>query len=221
MSIKNLHNSLVQHVKGQSGNITVNLGGIKAVITGKDAIGHLIQEWLFTWSNSHGYNILPNPSTQSFPDYTLNGESLEIKNFNYDATPAFDVADAYQYIETIDKDIEKIYADYLIFGYTLDASGNLTIKDIWLKKIWEIIGKSPTNFVTSQIRRDKKNPMNSRLQKFRPYNFKNTNPHFSNPKDFLKEVQNLLLHLPATQKQYNNWLSTINSAHIKKFGRPL
>lgn len=28
--------------------------------------------------------------------------------------------------------------DYLIFGYDMDDNGNVTIKDLWLKKVWQI-----------------------------------------------------------------------------------
>lgn len=40
-----------------------------------------------------------------------------------------------------DEIIHKPYmldVDYLIFGYDMDDNGNVTIKDLWLKKVWQI-----------------------------------------------------------------------------------
>ncbi|EJU74017.1 ngoBV restriction endonuclease family protein [Neisseria meningitidis NM2657] len=71
------------------------------------------------------------------PDFFLNKkdrsrELLEVKAFNRNAGPGFDIADFKMYS---DKIIHKPYmldVDYLIFGYDMDDNGNVTIKDLWL-----------------------------------------------------------------------------------------
>ncbi len=222
------------------GKITVSLAGIDSIIKGKDAIGHLMQEWFFSWCEENNYKVIQNPSTQKFPDYFLDKVNnpkgmLEIKNFHYDKSPAFDVADFYAFIETLPNEIEKLYADYIVFGYRLDKNGSLNIPKVWKMKIWELVGRSRENNVTCQIRNKQcsqkgnkvlKNgniDVKGRIQKFRPYNFKSasTKNRFDGPVPFLEALQNLIDHHHNTKDDYSNWLSEVRTAHELKFGQKL
>ena len=49
----------------------------------------------------------------------------------------FDIANFESYCKSLSENPERLYADYLIIGYELKKA-KLTIKDVWLKKIWEI-----------------------------------------------------------------------------------
>jgi hypothetical protein len=222
--VERLYQKLCSDVQGKTGHVTISLAGVTVNLTGRDAIGHLVQEWLFSWCNSNGFSLTKNAKTQTFPDYFIGvpPQPLEIKNFNFDANPAFDVADFYAFIETLPDNIEKLYADYIIFGYCLNqTTGALSIPKIWKFKIWELVGKSPTNFINCQIRGDNGN---KRIQKLRPRNFKNpeTDSKFQNPLEFLTELQKLLNHNDATRNEgYSNWLDKVKDAHIKKYEKPL
>ncbi len=226
--------------KSIKGEITVDLASVKCTISGKDAIGHLIQEWFFEWCKRNTFKVIPNSHTQQFPDYYLDFEGnekgmLEIKNFNYEASPAFDVADFYAFVETITSDIHKLYADYIVFGYSLSSNGELKIPKVWKLKIWEITGVSADNHVTCQIRgkkcqkeKDKKLAddnidMKGRIQKFRPYNFKDSGNKnkFKSPLEFLNAVQLLLSHNNHTKADYADWLDKVKKSHIEKYGNPL
>lgn len=205
----------------QVGEIVVKLANVRCKIKGKDAIGHLVQEWFFEWCKKHKYKVLANAKTQSFPDYFINlpkgGQSmLEIKNFNIDASPAFDVADFYAFVENLPDEVHKLDADYIIFGYKLDSKGNLTIPKLWKKKIWQIVGRSPTNYITCQIRGANKD--NPRIQKFRPYNFKiEDSPNgFNSPIEFLQAIQKLLSKHKVTKSTYKNWYSSIVESPLFK-----
>ena len=99
--VSTLHQALLASLKSgvEVGNIKVNLAGVECTITGKDAIGHLMQEWFFCWCEKNNFKVLPNPQTQKFPDYLLGHLDnpkgmLEIKNNNInlsvDKFPLFD-----------------------------------------------------------------------------------------------------------------------------------
>lgn len=222
------------------GSIVVDLAGVSCKITGKDAVGHLVQEWFLEWCNKNDFNIVANSHTQAFPDYFLGKEGntdgmLEIKNFNFSASPSFDVADFYAFIETLENDIHKLYADYIVFGYELNEKGELIVPKIWKLKIWEITGKSDDNHITCQIRGKKcqvpenkklsiKNiDLKGRIQKFRPYNFKLAKPNnkFNSPLEFLTAVQMLLSCNELTRKEYSSWLEKIKKSHKEKYKRDL
>jgi type II restriction enzyme len=62
---------------------------------------------------------------------------LEVKTFDDNANPAFDLANFDAYCLSVSQMPFRADADYLIFSYKLN-NGVLSIKQIWLKKIWEI-----------------------------------------------------------------------------------
>lgn len=78
---------------------------------------------------------------------------LEIKTFNSQATPAFDIANFESYCESVSNMPSRAESDYLIFSY-LSINGRLSIKDIWLKKIWEMTSSSSRGALKTQIKRD-------------------------------------------------------------------
>lgn len=89
------------------GNFTVNLSSANVV-------GNIIQEWLEGWLKKNEVEYSPNPNTQMPPDIYLNpndkeNDLLEVKAFNYKASPGFDIADfnAYQH--------EIISEPYMLF----------------------------------------------------------------------------------------------------------
>ena len=83
-------------IREQIGRIEIILGGISAKYNGKDAIGDLLQEWLGEWLKQKNFYFRTRANTQEFPDFLLAKDDksgfLEIKTFNADATPAFDIA---------------------------------------------------------------------------------------------------------------------------------
>jgi hypothetical protein len=216
--------------KSGAGYIEVNLASVTCRIRGKDAVGHLVQEWLYSWCCENDFRVERNASTQSFPDYyVLNSEGqkdfLEIKNFNLDASPAFDVADFYAFIESLPNEIEKLYADYLVFGYRLSSEGTLSIPKVWKLKIWELVGRSSENFVTCQIRgkrMEKGIDVAGRTQKLRPRNIKvlGGSGAFVSASQFLIALQELLnTNRNTREADYGTWLMKVRDAHVQKYGR--
>lgn len=127
-----------------SGNITFKFGGIDITVKEKDVVGNIIQSWMKEWLDQNSIEYAVRDNLQMPPDFYLDPNNkehslLEVKAFNYDAPPGFDIADFKMYAREILTKPYFLNTDYLIFGYKMDkATGDITIKDIWLKKVWEI-----------------------------------------------------------------------------------
>ncbi|MEA1989423.1 MAG: NgoBV family restriction endonuclease [Pseudomonadota bacterium] len=127
-------------------------------IEGKDGLGGLIEEWFGVWAQNQGFNII-NPkklgSSQEFPDYYVGQDEglLEVKAFDGDAGPNFDLANFEAYCKSLSENPERIKSDYLIFSYRLNGS-DLTIDRIWLKKIWQITCASERWPLKTQTKKD-------------------------------------------------------------------
>lgn len=132
----------------QTGNIQFSLGEVSIVVKHRDVVGNIMQEWLEGWLKKNGIEYLANPNTQMPPDLYLDPEDithnlLEVKAFNYEATPAFDIADPVAYLQELERHPYMLNSYYIIFGYVMDEStGTVIIKDMWLKYVWEITAPS-------------------------------------------------------------------------------
>lgn len=169
------------------GFITFTLNNINVIIDTTDTVGVTLQSWLKQYFLANNIYFRENSNSQEFPDFYLgnsnNSNLLEIKAFNYFITPAFDIANFDSYCDLV---VEKPYildVDYLIFGYNMDVNGKITIIDIWLKKIWEIAGKSKKYPLKVQEKR-------GMIYNIRPNtDFKNYNlTPFNSKKDFIKAL---------------------------------
>lgn len=150
VSAEQLYKKLVNDYKlvGQTGRITFTLKDITVKIETKDTVGNLIQEWLKEWMKSEKIDFEENPQSQTFPDIFLDTTDykkglLEIKTFDFDRGPGFDLANFDSYSNSLLTNAYRIDSDYLILAYQMTGS-EITIKNVWLKKIWELAGGSST-----------------------------------------------------------------------------
>jgi len=126
------------------GTINVSLGDISFTLINKDLIGSVIESWFNKWVILNNIVVKKNMDSQAFPDYYVGQENdfLELKCFDADRRPSFDIADFENYYEIVNENSELslkyLDCDYLIFGYTMTSTGEIIISDIFLKKIWEI-----------------------------------------------------------------------------------
>ena len=190
---------------GAHGIINFNLKGTSINIKTTDSVGITLQLWLGKFMSENNICFREAKNTQVFPDYKLSPEDdkqlLEIKAFNYNSSPNFDIANFNSYCDSL---IEKPYnldADYLIFGYTMNNS-KVTIEDLWLKKIWEISGKSQKWPLRLQVKRGM--IYNIRPVKWYSKHAKSTNP-FKNKKEFIDAIYQTLLQYSQTKNNYKNW----------------
>lgn len=208
---KRMYESLSVEVgSGLVGKITFKMNMIEFEINSKDGIGGHIQEWLEKWMkyNAVSYSIPSN--SQSFPDFFLHNlydnkiSLLEIKSFDMDAGANFDIANFQSYCQSLASNPERIYSDYLIFGYILDE-GKLIIKNVWLKKIWEICCPSERFPLKTQVKRDV-------IYNIRPASWYAANPTykpFKTKDDFVKALYD-------TEEIYLNKVSENKHVYLVK-----
>lgn len=145
------------HILELEGEIKFYLGNVDIIVKQKDVVGNIMQEWLQGWLDKNGIEYAPSENSQMPPDFFLNPDDktkglLEVKAFNRNGSPGFDIADFRMYAEEI---LEKPYmldVDYLIFGYDMNDSGIVTIKNIWLKKVWQITRRMANYPINLQVK---------------------------------------------------------------------
>ena len=216
-----LYNELVENfkIKEKIGSVEIKLGNITAKYNGKDAIGDLLQEWLGEWIKSKNYYFRTKENTQEFPDFLLDTTDdkglLEIKTFNADATPAFDIANFSSYSKSLLENPERLNADYLIFSYKMENS-ELSVDNVWLKKVWEIAGISGTNPICLQTK--DKQPYNIRPVKWFSKRATKNKP-FTSKLEFVKAISQTHKKYSEYTKSYNkNWLKIVSDKYFEKTG---
>ena len=214
---KLINEDKIKTVKGQ---IRFNLSDVSIIVKKKDVVGNILQEWLEGWLEKRGVEFESNPNTQMPPDVYLNPDDhtvnlLEIKAFNRESSPAFDIADFKAFINEL---IEKPYhldTDYLIFGYTMDEkTGDVVVKDLWLKKIWEIT-KTMNNWpINVQYK-------NNELTKMRPGNWytkRGKTKIFESKEDYLAAFEETIYQNPQTRAQGAQWKNKFKRSYKNHYG---
>ncbi len=146
------------HLECKHGSICFKLADVSVTINTTDTVGITLQAWLKQYFIANNIFFLEPANTQEFPDFFLDHHEphkhmLEVKAFNYNATPAFDIANFESYCSSVKENPYRLDADYLIFGYTMNDFGNITVKKIWLHKIWQIAGTSQRFALKTQVKR--------------------------------------------------------------------
>ena len=194
---------------GQKGGITFKLKDITVEIEKKDSVGNLIQEWLKAWMKWEKIDFEENPSSQTFPDLFLNIKDhkkglLEIKTFDFDRGPGFDLANFDSYCNSLTTNAYRLDSDYLILAYQMNGA-EITIKDVWLKKIWEFSGASSTYPIKVQ---EKKNV----IYNIRPiiwYSERATFNAFNTKEEFLQALNETRYQYPKTHHDNAHWLKKV------------
>ncbi len=204
-------------IKEQIGSIEITLGGISAKYNGKDAIGDLLQDWLGEWLKQMNFYFRQPANSQTFPDFLLtnstNSGFLELKTFNADASPTFDIANFDSYCTSLLMIPERMDADYLIMSYKM-VNAELSIDNIWLKKVWEITSPSGPDPVKLQVKR-------KQIYNIRPctwYSERLKYAPFENKIDFLKALAETHNLYPQCEKYKTNWLEIVENQYFKNTG---
>ena len=184
-TLEELATVLDKELKNKQGSIMVYLDGVPKISHTNDIIGNCLQEWLPARFIDLGLDLEPNPHTQEFPDFIAHFDNytipMDIKCWNYDRSPAFDIAnfDSF-YKETYEKP-DKLLGKYLVLGYSPNKHGFL-IKYVGLKSLWELMGPGKNYPIKLQVKRG--NPY-----AIRPINIKNYSKGFDNIYSLLQAVR--------------------------------
>lgn len=210
-----------------AGQISFHMGDVRMIIKKKDVVGNVLQEWTEGWLTQRNVDFLPNPNTQMPPDIFLDTKNMkrnwmEIKAFNREAGPGFDIADFKAFVPELIQKPYHLDTDYLIFGYKMDEStGDVVVKDLWLKKIWEImeIMRPMADWpITVQYK-------NNRVQKMRPGNWFSTNRKtgqmFESLEDFLSAFEQTVYQNPETRDLSAMWKQRFQKSYANHYGREI
>lgn len=207
----------ILEVKGQ---IKFYLGNVDIIVKQRDVVGNIMQEWLEGWFKQNEVTYKLNKNSQMPPDFYLNPddkttELLEVKAFNFDATPGFDIADfnAYQ-SEIIDKPY-MLNTQYLIFGYQMQEDGYVIIKKLWLQNVWEICRRMENWPLNLQIK-DKV------VHKIRPCTWYSKGKSvryrpFERLEDFISAIEQTVFQNPKTREKSGEWLTLFLRSYEKQY----
>lgn len=222
INAQQLYNLLLENgILDYNGQIKFKLGDTEATIKTRDTIGNSLQSWLGQWLTDNNYYYSEPDNTQEFPDFYLHPTELktnmlELKSFNNDASPAFDIANFESYCQSLRTKPYRLDADYLIMGYTMDKeTGNIKIKNIWLRKIWQISGSSATFALKTQVKR-------GMVYNIRPIVWYSTNitNGFNSVEEFVKAIY-------LTLKDYKGndfaegWLTDVRNSYREYYGKEI
>ncbi len=189
------------------GQIKFFLGDVNIIVKQKDVVGNIIQEWLQGWLDKRGVEYAPSENTQMPPDFFLNPDNkeenlLEVKAFNRSSSPGFDIADFRMYEEEIIDKPYMLHVDYLIFGYDMSDEGVVTIKDLWLKKVWEITRSMRNWPLNLQVKQGV-------VHKIRPGVWYSSNqtkfPMFRCLEHFISAIEETVYQNPRTHVEAGMW----------------
>ena len=206
-----LHKKLVEDYKiiGQTGSIKFTIKDLSILIKTKDTVGNLLQEWLKAWLKQSKIDFEENTNSQTFPDFLLDSDDhkkglLEVKSFDFDRDPGFDLANFDSYCNSLLENAYRLDSDYLILAYQIN-DGIIKIKDVWIKKIWELACPSSTYPLKVQ---EKKGV----IYNIRPsvwYSTRSTFKPFNSKEDFLSALNNTRYQYPQTRHGNAHWLKKV------------
>ncbi len=202
-----------QNLIGSLGRTTFSMSNLSIVVTTKDIIGNIIQEWFSKWMQDQGIEVHGGPHTQSWPDFVFSDDMhLEVKAFDGDAGPNFDVANFDAFIRSVLEHPERLDTDHIIFEYRL-VGEQIVISNIYNKKIWEITGPSDTNILNIQVKQGQ--PIN-----IRPKNWRSSRVLvFANRQSFVETLGQAVERFRGDI--YPNWYDRVAAAYQTATGHPL
>lgn len=138
---------------------------------------------------------------------------LEVKCFDFERGPGFDLANFDSYCNSLLEHAYRIDSDYLILAYQMN-DGVINIKNVWLKKIWELACPSSTYPLKVQekkliIYNIRPSVWYSERARFKPFNTK---------EDFLSALNNTRYQYPKTRPQNAHWLRKVIQNYEKHTG---
>lgn len=212
----------VDKIKTVEGQIRFFLGDVDIIVRQKDVVGNIIQEWLEGWLRKNNVAFDTNPNTQMPPDIFLNPDDhtvdlLEVKAFNYTASPGFDIADFKAYACEILDNPYMLHTKYIIFGYSMSDDGIVTIKDLWLKNVWEICRSMEGWPLNVQY----KNKVINKIRPAKWYGKQSRFPMFQSMEHYLSAIEETLFSYHDTHALSVGWRKKAVEAYRKFYGKTI
>ncbi len=220
MSAQKVYDKLMQTgIISAKGETFFELHNIKTVIHDSSIVGNVIQEWLKSFMDAHSILYRLKTNTQEFPDFLMNANSdetdlLEVKCFK--KSPNFDVANLQAYSRSLLDKPYRLDSDYLIIEY-IDVHGGIVIKNIWLKKVWNICCASERSSLKSQVKQGF--PYNIRPATF--YSKRAKYKPFQTRRDFVLALKSVIDAIPNMNNIQKDWYKKVSSLYKQQTNRDL
>ena len=227
LTAEQIYKKLIQEdeILSLNGQIKFYLGDVNIVVKQRDVVGNIMQEWLRGWLDARGIEYAPSENTQMPPDFYLNPDDktvnlLEVKAFNYNGSPGFDIADFRMYAQEIQEKPYMLDVDYLIFGYDMNIdTGMVTIKKVWLKKVWQITRRMEDHALNLQVK-------DGVIHKIRPGVWYSDHAVdysiFESLEDFISAVDDTVYREPRLRDTIaTTWLSKFQRNYKSRYGKEL
>lgn len=214
---------LKNNIKESTGYADFTFLGVTVRVTAKSAFGYVFQDWLEKWMEVKEVKFKKKNNSQDWPDMYLDPSKdnlkglVEIKTFDFNKSPNFDIANFDAYTRSLKTNAHRLDADYLIFGYKLNDEGSFSIADIWIKKVWEISSPSGKQPIKSQVKQGV--IVNIRPTKW--YSKYTKYKAFDSRRQYVKAINNTLLQYSTRKDQSRNWLKEVVADYKKHTNRDL
>jgi len=219
-SAQQIHDKLINEyeIRSKSGQISFGFGDFPVNVKKSDVVGNVIQEWMHNWLEHYEVDFAPSQNTQMPPDFYLSpGDRtvglLEVKAFNATRGPGFDIADFNMYVAEITENPCILDADYLVFAYKM-IDGEVSVENLWCKKVWQITCSSADWPVKLQVKRKV-------VHKIRPgtfYSQRSKYKPFRSLEDFISAIEQTVYQNEDTRPQSNQWQNRFLSSYQAHYG---
>ena len=206
----------------QEGKLLFEMADVEVQVDSKDVIGRVLEDWLGQWLKDNNIQFTERENSQLPPDFFLSDEferdkMLEVKAFDSDRGPAFDIADFVGYCDDIREKPQRLDADYIIFEYSMN-NGTVEITRMWMKKVWEIARPSNKWSVNVQVKRGE-------IYNLRPatwYSSRARFQPFSSREEFVKALHETLLQYDKVDNdKYEDWFEEVKENYEDASGEAL
>lgn len=229
---KTLIENFAQSLIGRSIKISIEFGGNKIVLPNNDmVVENIIQDWLEDWLRQNYIEYVINEDHSLIPPYVFldpqdkKHNLMEVKAFNYAANPGFDIADFRMYEREIKEKPWMLDVDYLVFGYDMSKDGMVTVKNLWLKKVWEICrpmsSGSGKNKVIWPLNLQIKQGVVHKIRPAKWYGVSKSFKTFECVEDFLSAVEETVYKNKDTRDDGPGWLDGTLRNYETFYGKQL
>lgn len=229
---KTLIENFAQSLIGRSIKISIEFGGNKIVLLNNDmVVENIIQDWLEDWLRQNYIEYVINEDHSLIPPYVFldpqdkKHNLMEVKAFNYAANPGFDIADFRMYEREIKEKPWMLDVDYLVFGYDMSKDGVVTVKNLWLKKVWEICrpmsSGSGKNKVIWPLNLQIKQGVVHKIRPAKWYGVSKSFKTFECVEDFLSAVEETVYKNKDTRDDGPGWLDGTLRNYETFYGKQL
>ena len=217
MDSKRIIKNFAQSVVGKTITVGIEFGDHKIELPNYDlVVEKVIKEWLKDKFRQNDIEYAINDNHLLIPPYLfLDPEDkkhnlMEVKAFNYAANPGFDIADFRMYEREIKEKPWMLDVDYLIFGYDMSEDGVVTVRNLWLKKVWEIcrpmLSGSGKNKVIWPLNLQIKQGLVHKIRPAKWYGISRNFKTFECVEDFLSAVEETVYKNKDTRDDGPSWL---------------